>query len=119
MVSPGPRNLRPKLSDSRVNTLLGVNNPVPFDGRPGSQSPTRHASTRRHSEQRLIQERTKPGLAAARARGRNVGRPKITAAETKVILAKKLRADKSLEIDDVCQTLRISRSTFYRYVRIE
>ncbi len=70
-------------------------------------------------ERRLIQERTKAGLAAARARGRNGGRPKITAAETKVLLAKKLHADKSLEIDDVCQSLRISRSTFYRYVRLE
>ena len=27
--------------------------------------------------------------------------------------------DKSLEIDDVCKTLRISRSTFYRYVGLE
>lgn len=70
-------------------------------------------------ERRLIQERIKAGLAATRARGRNGGRPKITAAETKVHLAKKLHADQSLEIDDVCQTLRISRSTFYRYVRLE
>lgn len=70
-------------------------------------------------ERRLIQERTKAGQAAARACGRNGGRPKITAAESKVRLAKKLHADKSLEIDDVCQTLRISRSTFYRYVRID
>jgi ACT domain-containing protein len=38
--------------------------------------------------------------------------------ETKVVLAKKLHADKSLEIDDDCKTLRISRSTFYRYVRL-
>ena len=38
--------------------------------------------------------------------------------ETKVVLAKKLHADKSLGIDDVCNTLRISRSTFYRYVRL-
>lgn len=65
-------------------------------------------------ERRLIQERTKAGLAAARARGRNGGRPKAAAEETKVVLAKKLHADKSVEIDDICQTLRISRSTFYR-----
>jgi len=69
-------------------------------------------------ERRLIQERTKAGLAAARARGRNGGRPKIGAEETKVVLAKKLHADKSLEIDDICKTLRMSRSTFYRYVRL-
>ena len=69
-------------------------------------------------ERRLIQERTKAGLEAARARGRNGGRPKITTQEAIVVLAKKLHADKSLEIDDVCKTLRISRSTFYRYVRL-
>ena len=70
-------------------------------------------------ERRLIQERTKAGgLAAARARGRNGGRPKVTSAEAKVVLAKKLHADKSPEIDDICQTLRISRSTLYRYARL-
>ena len=69
-------------------------------------------------ERRLIQERTKAGLAAARARGRNGGRPKVTAKEARVVLAKKLHADKSLDIDDICKTLRISRSTLYRYVRM-
>jgi DNA invertase Pin-like site-specific DNA recombinase len=69
-------------------------------------------------ERRLIQERTKAGLAAARARGRNGGRPKVTAAETKVALAKRLHVDKSLEIDEICKTLKLSRSTFYRYVRL-
>jgi len=68
-------------------------------------------------ERRLIQERTKAGLAAARARGRSGGRPKLMVDDAKVVLAKKLHADKSLEIDDICKTLRISRSTFYRYVR--
>ncbi|MBM4094748.1 MAG: hypothetical protein FJ276_35875 [Planctomycetes bacterium] len=69
-------------------------------------------------ERRLIQERTKAGLAAARARGRCGGHPKVTASDAKVVLAKKLNADKTLDIDDVYKTLRISRSTFYRYVRL-
>lgn len=69
-------------------------------------------------ERRLTQERTKAGLAAARARGRNGGRPKMASEEARVVLAKKLHADKSLGIDDICKTLRISRSTFYRYVRL-
>ena len=69
-------------------------------------------------ERRLIQERTKAGLAAARARGRKGGRPPINPSEAKVLLSKKLHQDKSLEIDDICKTLRISRSTFYRYVRM-
>ena len=52
------------------------------------------------------------------ARCRNGGRPKIAANATRVVLVKKLHADKSVEIDDICSTLRISRSTFYRYVRL-
>ena len=69
-------------------------------------------------ERRLIQEHAKAGLAAARARGRNGGRPKVTSDEAKVVLAKKLHADKSIEIDDICKTLSMSRSTFYRYLRL-
>ena len=42
----------------------------------------------------------------------------MTSDEAKVVPAKKLHADKSLEIDDICKTLRMSRSTFYRYVRM-
>jgi DNA invertase Pin-like site-specific DNA recombinase len=65
-------------------------------------------------ERRLIQERTRAGLAAARAR--KGGRPRLLASDPKLRLAKKLYADKTLSIDDICQTLKISRSTYYRYV---
>ncbi|MCH7685120.1 MAG: helix-turn-helix domain-containing protein [Planctomycetes bacterium] len=63
-------------------------------------------------------EGTRAGLAAARARGCNGGRPKVTVDEARVVLAKKLHADKSLDIEDICTTLRISRSTLYRYVQL-
>ena len=69
-------------------------------------------------ERRLIQERTKAGLAAARARGRMGGRPKTSPNDAKVRLAKTLLADKSLEVDDICETLKISRSTLYRYANL-
>ena len=69
-------------------------------------------------ERRLIQERTKTGLEAARSRGRDGGRSKVRAQKTKVVLAKNLCADKILEIDDICKAWRFSRSTFYRYVRM-
>lgn len=69
-------------------------------------------------ERRLIQERTKAGLAAARARGRMGGRPKTSPKDAKVRLAKTLMADKSLEVDDICETLKISRSTLYRYANL-
>ena len=70
-------------------------------------------------ERRLIQERTKAGLAAARARGRNGGRPKIAANDAKVLMAKKLHNDMTLSIDDICKTLNMSHSTYYRYVRMK
>ncbi len=63
-------------------------------------------------------KQAEPKQAADVDRGRNGGRPKISTSEPKVLLAKKLYADKSLGIDDICKTLRMSRSTFYRYVRL-
>src|SRR5947209_20062371 len=65
----------------------------------------------------LIRERTNAGLAAARARGRIGGRPRKLSTNGKVALAQRLFADKKHAIDDICSTLGISRSTFYRYVR--
>jgi len=70
------------------------------------------------SRARCDPERTQPSVAAARARGRHGGRPQVTSSAARAVLAKKLHADRSLEIDDICKTLRISRSTFYRYVRL-
>ncbi len=67
-------------------------------------------------ERRLIQERTKAGLAAARARGRCGGRPRLESEQAKVRAAKKLSGDISITIDDICKTLGISRSTYYRYL---
>ena len=67
-------------------------------------------------ERRLIQERTKAGLAAARARGRKGGRPPLPPNDPRLVLAKKLHGDTTLSIDDICRTLKISRSTYYRYV---
>lgn len=69
-------------------------------------------------ERDLIRERTQAGLAAARARGRNGGRPRVAAlnSDKKVEIARSLYADKENSIADICQTLRVSRATLYRYV---
>jgi DNA invertase Pin-like site-specific DNA recombinase len=67
-------------------------------------------------ERNLIRERTYAGLAAARARGRFGGRPRLALTGGKVQLASKLFADKTNTISDICRTLGISRSTLYRYV---
>ncbi len=69
-------------------------------------------------ERRLIQERTKAGLAAARARGRKGGRKKIQVENAKVRMTKKMNEDKSMSINEICSTLRISRATFYRYIAL-
>src|SRR5258706_1988848 len=68
-------------------------------------------------ERNLIRERTIAGLEAARARGRLGGRPKLGISSTKVVMAKKLHADKTNAIKDICKTLNISRATLYRYVK--
>jgi len=67
-------------------------------------------------ERELIRERTRAGLKAARSRGKKGGRKKIQANDPRVITAKKLYADKSIPIDDICETLKISRPTFYRWL---
>jgi DNA invertase Pin-like site-specific DNA recombinase len=69
-------------------------------------------------ERRLIQERTNAGLAAARIRGRKGGRPPIGPNDRRIVLATKLFQDKSIGLDDICATLKISKSTLYRYVVI-
>ena len=68
-------------------------------------------------ERNLIKERTIAGLSAARARGRLGGRPRLNPKTGKVALARKLYADKSNSISDICKTLHISRATLYRYVK--
>jgi DNA invertase Pin-like site-specific DNA recombinase len=67
-------------------------------------------------ERRLIQERTRAGLAAARARGRSGGRKKIEITHPKVLMAKKMHQDHAMNIGDICKTLKISRASFYRYI---
>ena len=69
-------------------------------------------------ERRLIQERTKAGLDAARARGRKGGRPALDKQGTKVEAAKRMNKDNTMPIKDICKVLGISRTTFYRYLNI-
>lgn len=68
-------------------------------------------------ERRLISERTKAGLAAARARGRLGGRPKLDPRDPRIATARTLHRDQSLSIAEICSTLRCSRSTLYRWLK--
>ncbi len=66
-------------------------------------------------ERELISERTIAGLAAARARGRNGGRPfKMTPA--KVRLAAASMGKPGTNVTDLCKELGITRQTLYRHV---
>jgi DNA invertase Pin-like site-specific DNA recombinase len=68
-------------------------------------------------ERRLIQERTMAGLAAARARGKFGGRPKLEPDDHRIKTAKIMHVDRNIRIEDICKTLNISRSTLYRYLK--
>ena len=68
-------------------------------------------------ERDVIRERTQAGLQAARARGRHGGRPRLLAGAKKLAMVQAMYDDKSNTIEDICQTLHISRATLYRYLR--
>ena len=66
-------------------------------------------------ERELIAERTRAGLASARARGRTGGPPfKMTAA--KVRLAMAAMGQPGTKISDLCRELGVTRQTLYRHV---
>jgi DNA invertase Pin-like site-specific DNA recombinase len=66
-------------------------------------------------ERKLISERTRAGLASARARGRKGGRrPKMTPA--KLRLAQAAMGKPETNVAALCEELGITRSTLYRYV---
>lgn len=65
-------------------------------------------------ERTLIRERTRAGLKAARARGRQGGRP-VLFTEEKRRVAQALRDDPGQNVAAICKTLGITRTTFYRY----
>ena len=69
-------------------------------------------------ERKLIQERTKAGLKAARERGKKGGRKKTLASDPKVLTAKKMYQNHKMNINNICNILKISRATFYRYIAI-
>jgi DNA invertase Pin-like site-specific DNA recombinase len=69
-------------------------------------------------ERDIIKERTNAGLTAARARGRQGGRPRSSLSdEKKLQMAKQMYAKKTIPVRDICKALGIPRSTFYKYVR--
>jgi DNA invertase Pin-like site-specific DNA recombinase len=67
-------------------------------------------------EKNLIIERTKAGLASARARGRSGGRPaKLTGKN--LAMAKTLMADKTNDVTEIAKRFSVSRATLYRLAK--
>jgi len=62
----------------------------------------------------LTAQRTREGLAAARARGRVGGRPKTSSED----ISRALKMyDGGFSVDDVCRSCCISKSTLYNFIR--
>jgi DNA invertase Pin-like site-specific DNA recombinase len=70
-------------------------------------------------ERDLIRERTQAGLSAARARGRQGGRPKGLApeAERTAYAAETLYREQRLSVREIAEELGIAKSTLYAYLR--
>lgn len=66
-------------------------------------------------EREMIVERTQTGLAAARARGKNGGRPKVE--EKQIEKALKLYDSKTYSIKEITALTGISHQTLYRYLK--
>lgn len=66
-------------------------------------------------ERELIRERTIAGLASARARGRNGGRP-FFMTPAKLRLAQAAMAKRDTKVGDLCKELGVTRQTLYRFV---
>ncbi|MBY0729592.1 recombinase family protein [Escherichia sp. M593] len=69
-------------------------------------------------ERELIAERTTAGLASARARGRNGGRPyKMTPVKLRLAMASMGQSE--TKVSTLCQELGITRQTLYTYRKLK
>lgn len=70
-------------------------------------------------EREVIRERTLAGLAAARRRGKLLGRPKglNKAGEQKARIAESLYKESTFSIEQIARELHLSKTTLYKYLR--
>lgn len=66
-------------------------------------------------ERNLIRERTQAGLSAARARGRQGGRPKLLDPKKRELVLR-LYQERQHSIAEICRIMGISKSTLYNYL---
>lgn len=67
-------------------------------------------------ERNLIKERSKAGLDAARVRGRLGGRPKKLNGSKRQLVVEMYK-DRKTTVKDICQIVRISKPTLYKYLQ--
>ena len=123
-----------KLSDEELAELMaetGHRTLEPHDPAPSSalqiasqaltQYLERSVGTAQEQLQAGVQTRSEdnqlPARRSARARGRKGGRAKKLETAEQVAQARRLYADKTRSIEEICSALGISRATFYRYLR--
>jgi len=67
-------------------------------------------------ERDIIRERTFAGLVSARARGKTGGRKK-SLGDAQIKMLTQMASDKTLSVADICKQLRISKASYYNYLR--
>jgi len=110
-------NLVNDLMEKKVG-LQSLNDPIDTTTAQGRLSFNLFASLAEF-ERDLIRERTQAGLSAARARGRNGGRPKgiPLKAEATACAAETLYKEGRLTVNEISEKLGIAKSTLYAYLR--
>ncbi len=105
------------LSSANVG-LQSLNDPIDTTTPQGRLSFNLFASLAEF-ERDLIRERTQAGLSAARARGRNGGRPKgiPKKSEATACAAETLYKEGVLTVNEIAEKLGIAKSTLYSYLR--
>ena len=75
-------------------------------------------AARAEFERDLIRERTQAGLSAARARGRQGGRPPTLSAD-QVKTARRMYEQRDMTVEQIGDVLGVSRTTIYRALRTQ
>lgn len=72
-------------------------------------------------ERDIIIERTKAGMASARARGKVFGAPKGISKKNqqKSILCAQYFKEGKLTVNEICESIGVSRATYYKYLRYQ
>lgn len=106
-----------ELIERKVN-VISLNDPIDTTTAQGKLMFNMFASLAEF-EKDLIRERTMAGLSAARARGRQGGRPKGLSEKAKQVacVAEALYKQKELTTDQIATQLNISKTTLYKYLR--